>query len=63
MQIKGGRTSETKSMIKQEKAEEIADCFIVLMNIAMFSGFSSEELVETISKKIEVVKERIESKQ
>lgn len=47
---------------KAGKAEEIADCFIVLMNIAMFSGISSEELVETISNKIEVVKERIESK-
>lgn len=48
---------------KAGKAEEIADCFIVLMNVAMFSGISSEELVEAISKKIEVVKERIESKQ
>lgn len=48
---------------KDEKAIEIADCFIVLMNIAMFSGISSKGLEEAISKKIEIVKERIESMQ
>lgn len=48
---------------KVAKSEEIADCFIVLMNIAMFSGISSGELEETISRKIGIVRERIESKQ
>lgn len=44
---------------KDEKAEEIADCFIVLMNIAMFSGMSASELYDTISAKIWTVSERI----
>ncbi len=44
---------------KDEKAEEIADCFIVLMNIAMFSGMSASELYDTISAKIGTVSERI----
>lgn len=42
------------------KKLEIADCFIVLMNIAMFSGISGEELEEVINEKIEIVKERLE---
>lgn len=41
------------------KLEEIADCFIVLMNVAMFSGFNGLELTEVIEKKLDVVTERI----
>lgn len=37
----------------EEKKKEIADCFIVLMNIAIFSGISAEELESTIAGKIE----------
>lgn len=36
----------------ENKKEEIADCFIVLMNIAIYSGMSSEELFEQIENKI-----------
>lgn len=46
----------------EHKREEIADCFIVLMNIAMFSGISSEELENAIVDKLEVVKKRFEEK-
>ena len=45
---------------RDDKLYEIADCFIVLMNVAMFSGFSSEEVANAIAEKIRVVKERIE---
>lgn len=45
---------------KDNKKEEIADCFIVLMNVAMFSGIGSEEMLEAIEEKISKVKERIE---
>lgn len=38
---------------KNNKKEEIADCFIVLMNIAIFSGLSAEELENTIINKID----------
>lgn len=41
------------------KLEEIADCFIVMMNVAMFSGFDGAQLVEAIEKKLNKVSERI----
>lgn len=41
------------------KLEEIADCFIVMMNIAMFSGFDGVQLIEAIKKKLNEVSERI----
>lgn len=45
---------------KEDKLDELADCFIVLMNITMFSGFSGIQLYNAISDKINVVAERIE---
>lgn len=44
---------------KDAKLDEIADCFIVLMNIAMFSGFDSQEVYDAICNKIEEVSIRI----
>ena len=44
---------------KDAKRDEIADCFIVLMNIAMFSGFEATDMYYAISKKIEEVSKRI----
>ena len=41
------------------KLEEIADCFIVLMNIAMFSGFDGIQLTDAIVNKLNEVSERI----
>ena len=46
---------------KNAKLEEIADCFIVLMNIAMFSGFDGEQLFDAIKNKIMTVTERIDA--
>lgn len=46
---------------KRAKLEEIADCFIVLMNIAMFSGFSAEQVLDAINAKLTIVEDRIES--
>lgn len=43
----------------QDKLEEIADCFIVMMNIAMFSGFDGDDVTKAISDKLEVVAKRI----
>ena len=42
-----------------EKLEEIADCFIVLMNIAMFSGFDGAQLTNAIEHKLNEVSDRI----
>lgn len=44
---------------KEAKAEELADCFIVLMNICMFSGLSGEDMEKAISSKIDKVTARI----
>lgn len=43
----------------ENKLEEIADCIIVGMNIAMYSGFTGEQLEEAIFNKIETVAERV----
>lgn len=44
---------------RESKLDEIADCFIVLMNIAMYSGFNGEDLFNAINHKIQVVSDRI----
>ena len=44
---------------KDAKLEEIADCFIVLMNIAMFSGFDGDQVADAIAKKALEVYERL----
>lgn len=44
----------------KNKLYEIADCFIVVMNLAIFSGFDAYELEQAIKKKLQVVLERIE---
>ena len=44
------------------KLEEIADCFIVVMNLAIFSGFDSHDMEKAIYDKLEVVSERIQSR-
>lgn len=46
---------------KAGKVEEIADCFIVLMNVAMFSGVSGQEMAAAIGKKLGVISQRVES--
>lgn len=45
---------------KDAKAEELADCFIVLMNICMFSDLSGEDMEKAIIDKMNKVKARIE---
>lgn len=44
---------------EKEKLEEIADCFIVLMNIAMFSGFNEDDVANAIKSKLDKNIERI----
>lgn len=46
---------------KEGKLDEIADCMIVLLNIAMYSGYTSEQLSDAIANKMEIVSERIKS--
>ena len=44
---------------KAAKAEELADCFIVLMNICMYSGLSAEDMERAIVNKLNIVTSRI----
>ena len=44
---------------RDSKLDELADCFIVLLNMFMFSGFTAEEAYEAIAIKLQVVSERI----
>ena len=44
---------------KNAKLDELADCFIVLTNIALFSGFDCEEIGQAILNKQAVVEQRI----
>lgn len=41
------------------KLDEIADCMIVLMNIAIFSGFNATDLMSAVNAKLDVVSRRI----
>lgn len=42
----------------EEKKKELADCFIVLMNVVMFSGYTPEEMFNAIDEKINEVANR-----
>lgn len=46
---------------KYAKLDEIVDCFIVMMNVAMFSGFDASDVYDAIVKKQRVVQSRIDS--
>lgn len=44
---------------KEEKLEELADVFITMMNIAMYSGFDSATLLGAVEAKINKNKEKL----
>lgn len=57
------KTHRNERFVKEEKAEEIADVFITLLNVCMFSGMSCEEIAKSVSRKIDVnVANFVESK-
>lgn len=45
---------------KEAKLVELADCFIELMNISMFSGFDAKDIYDAIYKKLDTIKLRID---
>lgn len=45
---------------REEKLEEIADCFLTMMNVAIYSGYQSFEVEDAILRKIGKNKERVE---
>ena len=44
---------------EQNKLEEIADCFICLFNVAIWSGFEAQEVLDAILEKSNTYTERI----
>lgn len=54
--------NETTPEMLEHKKEELADCFIVLMNLYIFSGFTSEEILGAVASKINENYIRIMSK-
>ena len=42
-----------------EKLVELADCFIYLMNVAMWSGYTREDVLNAIEDKVQTVRTRI----
>lgn len=46
---------------KNNKLEELADCFIVLMNVCIFSGFTAKDIISAIVRKIHKNTERIKN--
>ncbi len=54
--------NETTPEMLEHKKEELADCFIVLMNMCIFSGLSSREVLGAVASKINENYIRIMSK-
>ena len=46
------KTHRNERYVTEEKKDEIADVFITAMNIAMYSGFTANEIEEAIENKI-----------
>lgn len=44
---------------KRAKLEELADCFVVLMNVAMFSGFDGNDIANAVERKLGIVSDRL----
>ena len=47
------KTHRNEHYDKENKLEELADCYITLMNIAIFSGITKEEFHDAIEIKID----------
>lgn len=54
------KTHRNTTFNPEEKLDELSDCFITLMNVVMWSGFTSRDILEAIDKKIEENNFRIE---
>lgn len=53
------KNMRNKKYNRDDKLNELADCFIVLMNLVMFSGFSCNDILSEIEKKLTVFNDRI----
>lgn len=53
------KTHRNDSFNKEEKLKEMADCYITLINMAIYSGFSPIDIMNAISHKIEENNNRV----
>ena len=44
---------------RDQKLEELADCFIYLMNMCMWSGYSFSDIERAVAGKVQTVRDRI----
>ena len=56
------KTHRNERYVIDEKLDEIADVFITTMNIAMFSGFTADDIEKAIVSKIDENTKRIVEK-
>ena len=53
------KTHRNTTFNREEKLDELSDCFITLLNIALWSNFTQDELLDGIDRKIAENFERI----
>lgn len=53
------KTHRNEAHDPEEKLSEMADCFITLMNIALWSGYNGDDITKAISTKITENRERL----
>jgi NTP pyrophosphatase (non-canonical NTP hydrolase) len=56
------KTHRNTNYNKAEKLDELADCFITLFNLGLFSGFTKDEVFDAILDKIFENQERLDEK-
>lgn len=56
------KTHRNDTFNPEEKLDELSDCFITLMNVAIWSGFGSLDLEDAIEKKITINNQRLEKR-
>lgn len=54
------KTHRNNAFDPAEKLDELADCFITLMNISMWSGLTAETMLDAIDNKIAINEKRLD---
>jgi len=53
------KTHRNTTYNREEKLDELADCFITLMNLYIYSGFNTNDILDTVRDKIKINLERL----
>lgn len=54
------KTHRNNDFNYNEKLSELSDCFIILLNIAIHSGYDSDELLNAVREKIDINLKRLD---